>query len=217
MLVASNTSPILNLAIVGQLGLLRDQFGQVHIPQAVLDELRISEDLPGAETVRQAIKDDWIKVVQASEQNLAQVIGRDLDHGEAESIALALQLKADLILLDERDGRKVAKSVGLKVTGLFGVLLKARRGGKLASLRQAIDDLREKAGFRINPNLFSELQSLPEYQDSWKPPKRVGEAREQYGELSENLAHRRRARKLDLAPDVALPPPQIRRRGLRQL
>ena len=70
MLVVSNTSPILNLAIIGHLGLLRDQFGQVHIPQAVLDELRISEDLPGAETVRQAVKDDWIKVVQASEQNL---------------------------------------------------------------------------------------------------------------------------------------------------
>ncbi len=179
MRVVSNTSPVLNLAIIGQLTLLRQQFGEIQIPQAVLDELQISKDLPGSQSVRQAVKEGWIKVVPISEQTLAQVVGRDLDRGEAESIALALQLKSDLILLDERDGRKVAKSVGLTVTGLFGILLTARRTGKLASLRQAIDDLREKAGFRINPNLFSELQSLPEYQDGWKPLRRVEEAREQ--------------------------------------
>jgi predicted nucleic acid-binding protein len=217
MLVVSNTSPILNLAIIGQLGLLRNQFEQIHIPQAVLDELCISEDLPGVKAVRQAIKDDWIKIVQAREQNLAQAIGRDLDRGEAESIALALQLKADLILLDERDGRQVAKAIDLNVTGVFGVLLKARRAGRLVSLRQAIDDLREQAGFRIHPSLLAELQSLPEYQDSWKPRQRVAETRQQYGEPAKNWAHRRRARKVDLNLDANPPTSQTRRQGPRKL
>ena len=55
MLVVSNTSPILNLAIIGLLDLLRIQFGSVLVPEAVLDELRIDEDLEGNDLIRKAI------------------------------------------------------------------------------------------------------------------------------------------------------------------
>ena len=58
------------------------------------------------------------------------------------------------ILLDERDGRKVAKSLGLQVTGVLGILLKAKQSGELSSLQPIVEELTQKAGFRIAPELL---------------------------------------------------------------
>lgn len=80
-----------------------------------------------------------------------------LDRGEAEAIALAIDLKADWILLDEREGRKVAKSLGLKVTGILGILLRAKQLGQLQSLQSVLDGLVNKAGFRIAPELLAKI------------------------------------------------------------
>lgn len=157
MPVVSNTSPVLNLAIVGRLSLLREQFGEVWIPAAVLEELRVEEDLPGCRAVRGALEAGCLRVEEVKDQALAQVLQRDLDRGEAEAIALAVELKAERTLLDEREARRVAKSLGLKVTGVLGILLRAQRKGKLPSLREAMEELREKAGFRIRADLFAEL------------------------------------------------------------
>ena len=91
------------------------------------------------------------------------ILQRDLDPGEAEAIALALQKRADWLLLDERDARRVAKSLGLKVTGVLGILLRARLDGQLPSLREAMDQLRDLADFRISPALYTDiLQSAKE-------------------------------------------------------
>ena len=92
MPVVSNTSPILNLAIIDQLILLREQFGQIFIPPAVLRELRIGEDLPGSRAVYEAIEDGWTGVVDVEDMTLVQVLQRELDKGESEAIALALQM-----------------------------------------------------------------------------------------------------------------------------
>lgn len=180
MLVVSNTSTILNLAIIDQLALLREQCGQVHIPKAVIDELRVDEDLPGSHSVRDAIHAGWLKVENVRDQKLIRLLTRSLDNGEAEAIALALELKADLILLDERDARKEAKASSLNVTGVLGVLLKARRAGQLLSLRQAVQDVIHQAGFRIGAKLLTEIESLPEYQDDWKPEKKTREGGTRY-------------------------------------
>ncbi|MEM9009303.1 MAG: DUF3368 domain-containing protein, partial [Cyanobacteria bacterium P01_F01_bin.86] len=126
MPVVSNTSPILNLAIVGQLDLLRQQFGQIQVPPAVLDELKINEERPGSQPIQVAIAAGWIQVQPISNQSFVQLLRQTLDGGEAEAISLALELQAEWILLDERDGRKVAKSLGLQVTGVLGVLLRAK-------------------------------------------------------------------------------------------
>lgn len=157
MPVVSDTSPVLNLAIIGRLFLLRQQFGEIWIPSAVLEELRVGEDLPGSQRVREAIESGWLRVEEVKDWALVQVLQRDLDKGEAEAIALALQVKAEWTLLDEREGRRVAKSLGLKVTGVLGILLRAWREGELPSLRRAMEELREKAGFRIGAELFADL------------------------------------------------------------
>ena len=123
------------------------------IPGAVLEELRVEEDLPGTQEVRNALKIGWIRMVTVNHYPLVRAMQRDLDKGEAEAIALAIQVDADWVLIDEREGRKAAKSMDLKVVGVLGVLLKAKRDGKLESLKQAIDRLREKAGFYVRADL----------------------------------------------------------------
>lgn len=157
MPVVSNTSPILNLAIIGQLSLLHEQCGEMWIPPGVLDELRVEEDLPGSQAIREAMKAGWLHAKDVEDQVLVRVLQRDLDRGESEAIALAVQVKADWTLLDEREGRRVAKSLGLKVVGALGILLRARREGKLPSLRRAMEELQQEAGFRIGADLFAQL------------------------------------------------------------
>ena len=157
MPVVSNTSPVLNLAIIDRLSLLRQQFEEIWIPSAVLEEMRVEEDLPGSQAVRDAMEAGWLRVEEVKDRPLVQVLQRDLDKGEAEAVALALQMKAEWTLLDEREGRRVAKSLGLKVTGVLGILLRTWRKGELPSLRRAMEELREKAGFRIGAELFADL------------------------------------------------------------
>jgi uncharacterized protein len=157
MRIVSNTSTVLNLAIIGHLDLLRQQMDLVWVPPAVISELRVDTEMPGAAVVRQALQDGWLQVQPVKDLMLVTVLQRELDHGESEAIALALQMQADWLLLDERDGRRVAKSLSIKVTGVLGVLLRARREHQISSLAEAIMQLRLQAGFRIAPELESEI------------------------------------------------------------
>jgi predicted nucleic acid-binding protein len=157
MPVVSNTSPILNLAVIGRLSLLHDQFGEIWIPDAVLEELRIQEDLPGTQVIRQALKDKWMRIQEASDQSLVRVLRRDLDNGEEAAIALAVQVKAEWVLIDEKEGRNIAKSLGLKVAGILGILLRAQHEGRLPSLQTVMGQLRDVAGFRIGAELYADL------------------------------------------------------------
>ncbi len=157
MPTVSNTSSLLNLAIIGQLSLLHQQFGEVWIPPAVVEELRLDEGLPGCRALGEAIEAGWLKVEEVKNRSFVKMLQRDLDKGEAEAIVLALEEEADWMLLDERDGRRVAKSLGLKVTGVLGVLLRAKHEGHVRSLREVMKQLCEKAGFRIGPKLFADI------------------------------------------------------------
>jgi len=157
MPVVSNTSPIMNLAIIGELSLLRDQFGEVLIPGAVLEELRVEEELPGSQSVRNALKDGWIRIEPVKHRPLVRAMQRDLDKGEAEAIALAIEVNANWLLIDERDGRKAARSMKLNLVGVLGVLLKAKRNGKLNSLKKAMERLQAKAGFYVRADLYSAI------------------------------------------------------------
>ena len=157
MPVVSNTSPLLNLAIIDQLDLLRQQFGEILIPKAVLEELRVEEILPGSDHLGEALVAGWLQVREVNNPSLVQLLQRDLDRGESEAIALALLLDADWIILDERDGRRIAKSFGLQVTGILGVVIRASRNGQISSLPLVINQLREEAGFHIAQNLLSQI------------------------------------------------------------
>jgi len=107
MPVVSDTSPLLNLAIIERLSLLPKQFGEIYVPPAVLRELRLDEALPGCQAVRDALKAGWLRVSELENLSLVRVLRQDLDAGESAAIALALQLDAQRVLLDE-SGKVVA-------------------------------------------------------------------------------------------------------------
>ena len=157
MRVVSNTSPLLNLAIIDRLSLLRQQFPTIHIPSAVLDEFCLDTDLPGVPLLRAALDQGWMQVAEVHDQNVVRLLRRDLDHGEAAVIALALQEQADWTLLDEREGRRIARSFGLQVTGVIGILLRAYREREQSLLRHDILALQECAGFYISDALLSRI------------------------------------------------------------
>jgi predicted nucleic acid-binding protein len=155
MIVVSNTSPITNLATIGQLELLPKLYSQVIIPQAVYEEIVISgSGKPGAAEVQAA---SWIEVKKATDQTLVAKLELELDQGEAESIALSLELKADLVLLDERQGRKVGVRFGLNMIGLLGILIEAKRQGLIVQVQPLLEELRTKAGFWIGDKLYQQV------------------------------------------------------------
>ena len=94
MPVISNTSPLLNLAIIDHLFLLPEQFGQIYIPPAVFTELKINQDLPGSRALEAAVNQGWL-ISQAVENTLlVNLLRRDLHQGESEAIALAVECSA---------------------------------------------------------------------------------------------------------------------------
>ncbi|MBB6645375.1 DUF3368 domain-containing protein [Halobellus ruber] len=153
--VVSNTSPLLNLALIDRLDLLRTQFSAVTVPRRVWDELTEGED--GLDALRELRDDDFLTIVEVERSDLFVEVSHELDLGETAAICYAVEHGADLVLLDERDGRRVARRHDLEVTGVIGILL---RGAKIDSvdLEQELDALRE-AGFWISDDLYSRALS----------------------------------------------------------
>jgi predicted nucleic acid-binding protein len=161
MIIVSDTSPLINLAAVGQLDLLRQLYQHVILPQAIYDEVVIAgAGQPGAVEVKTAI---WIETRHVHDQALANVLLLELDRGEAEALALATELKADLLLIDESKGRAIAARLGLTHIGLLGVLVLAKQRGIIVAVKPILDDLIAKAGFWIGGDLYQRvLQAVSE-------------------------------------------------------
>ncbi len=134
--------------------MLRDLYAEIVVPPAVQGELS-----------RNAIQLDrsWIRVVAAQNQNEVAVLREQLDPGEAEAIVVAAELAADLLLVDEKRGRRIAIDRGLEVTGLLGVLAEAKARGLISRCQPVLDDMIRVAGFWIGDDLRSRyLQGLNE-------------------------------------------------------
>ena len=156
MVAVSNTSPISNLAIIGRLGLVREQFGTVLVPSVVRQELSRLRDSAAASVIGAAFADGWLRVTPLHGA-VPREIADGLYLGEAEAIALASEQRAVLVLLDDGDARQRAAEIGLRIIGVLGILLRAKQDGYISSLREEIRRLREDAHFFVAPKLESEL------------------------------------------------------------
>lgn len=109
MIVVSNTSPLTNLAAIGQFELLRKLYSEIHIADGVWDELNAYDQRwPGADEVESA---SWIHQHPVKNHLLVNILRRDLDRGESETIVLAEELGADMVFLDEKEGRHAAQCI----------------------------------------------------------------------------------------------------------
>jgi len=155
MIVVADASPLIALARVGRLELLRAVFGTLLLSEAVWSEVVESGlEKAGASELSQAI---WIERRKVNDAGLVALLRQNLGAGEAEAIALAREAGADLVLLDERIGRAAAKRLGLQVTGLVGVLIEARERGLLEDAEAVVNDLQQKAGFWLSEELHRML------------------------------------------------------------
>jgi predicted nucleic acid-binding protein len=157
MPAVSDTSPILGLSAIGLLQLLRNQFETVFIPHAVLDELKVESGFRGTSHVDQALKESWLQVCEIQNKPLAQALSLELDKGESESIALAVDLGMQILIMDETMGRERARAMGLQTIGVLGVLLHARKQKEIQSVRSAMQLLRQEIGFFISEDLFEQV------------------------------------------------------------
>lgn len=156
MIVVSNAGPLIALAKIEQFELLRELFGKLCIPQAVYDEVVvIGAGKAGANETRQGVG-NWIEVKKVKDLVMVKSLLTKLGKGESEAIALALEAKADLVLLDDYKARATAEFMGLNMTGTIGMLSRAQKKGLISDLRPLLDELRAK-GFRLSDKVYAEI------------------------------------------------------------
>ena len=150
MLIVADTSPLNYLILIESAEVLPRLYGRIIIPPEVLGELRHAGS-PQAVRVWCASTPQWLEVRTA----LTVDTTLPLDPGERAAIALAQELRADRLLIDERDGRAIAVRLGIPIAGTLAVLRDAATAG-LIDLRSAFDRLK-RTTFRASPTLFAEI------------------------------------------------------------
>ncbi|ERH06394.1 MAG: putative nucleic acid-binding protein, contains PIN domain protein [Halonotius sp. J07HN4] len=152
-LVVSDTSPLLNLALINRLDLLEAQFSGITVPTHVWTELTDGD--AGVDRLLALRNKGFLSIVEVDESELFTEIGHALDSGETAAICHAIAKDAHLVLIDESDGRRVARRHGLTVTGVIGILLRGANSGDVV-LEVELDALRD-AGFWISDQLYDKV------------------------------------------------------------
>ncbi len=153
-IVVSDTSPIPALAHLGTLDLLPKMFGEVLIPPAVARELEAPRPRFKPVTVREM---EFAKIQAPQNRETIAELLASLEPGEAEALALAIEIRADAILIDEAAGRAVAIQRGLAPLGVLGILLRAKQRGLIHELKPLLDQLQNELGFFISVELRLEV------------------------------------------------------------
>jgi len=154
----SNSTPLIHLARIGRLDLLRLVFGEVLVPAAVLAEVRPR----GGVTVEEALRAAWL--IEAAPADLRRTDGLEQrlgGRGEAETIALAIERSPAVALIDERAAREVCRELGIAVRGTLGVLLAAKTLGHIVSVRPILDKLRA-TGFWLDDGTLQAVLEIAE-------------------------------------------------------
>jgi predicted nucleic acid-binding protein len=151
-------------SFLGHLHLLHQLYGTVLIPEAVYRELTDpSFPVAGAAEVRTLV---WIQTRAVSNRTLVEALSNELDIGEAEAIALAVEVQAKQILMNERRGRLVATRLNLRPTGILGILVEAKNRGLVAKVKPLLDALVNEAGFWVAEPLYNRVLQLVHEIDS---------------------------------------------------
>ncbi|MCA1784394.1 MAG: DUF3368 domain-containing protein [Desulfobacteraceae bacterium] len=156
MVVISNSSPIIHLAKIGRLNLLERLYSRILVPEKVY--LECTDTVHYHKEVELIAQSAWIERQLIEDDRLFNLLYAEIDAGEAEALVLALEQKADLLLLDDQEARSMARKLGLPVTGTLGVLLKAKNEGMINSFAEDLQKL-QRSGFWLSQNLVNTLLS----------------------------------------------------------
>ncbi|MFO7658516.1 MAG: DUF3368 domain-containing protein [Bacteroidales bacterium] len=139
-IIISDTSCLIILYKIGELELLKALSGKVVITKTIKKEF--GKSLP-----------DWIKIKSPSDNHYQHILEMDLDPGEASAIALSLETDNAILIIDDLKGRKVAERLGLRYSGTFGLILRAKQQGIVTSIRPTLNKIRE-TNFRFSESLY---------------------------------------------------------------
>lgn len=143
--VVSDSTCLIALERIGRLPLLPALIAKVVVPEAVNDEV-------GWEA-------QWLHVQSVQDRALVGALSAEVDPGEAEAIALAVELGGERLILDDKKGRRAATRLGIAFTGTVGLIVRAKREGLLDQARPVLDDLME-VGFHLTPALYQTALKL---------------------------------------------------------
>lgn len=154
MIVVADATPLIALAKIEKLPLLKQLFGTIYIPPAVYAEVVTNApQRPGASEVRRAT---WIETTPLQEISRLRYLRIELDPGEAEALVLAEELQADWVLLDESKARHMAEALDLSYVGTVGLLLFAKRRGYITTVRSLLDELCAK-DFHLSDKIYQSI------------------------------------------------------------
>lgn len=160
MVVISNTACMSALARIGELRILQQLFGEVIIPNAVLLELLELRTF-GLDTSCFS-KSDWLKTKEPhSSKLLAGLLSNQkIDIGEAFAIALAVELKANWLILDDLNARQIATGLQINITGLGGILIQAKKSELISHIKPLLDRCISEANFRLSLPVYDKILQL---------------------------------------------------------
>jgi predicted nucleic acid-binding protein len=153
-LIVADSSALIALASIRKLDLLPALYGKVAIPDAVYEEVSRGVGRPAAEEIQAA---EWVERRTVGNLALVESLRRELGPGESEAIVLAVELSAELLLIDEKRGRAAARRLGIRITGVLGAMVEAKARGIVPSVRDLIDTLAVATPFRIGASLRREI------------------------------------------------------------
>jgi predicted nucleic acid-binding protein len=139
MIVVSNATPIITLASINRVDILRHFFEKIYIPQAVYNEIK-SKRAYGY----QEIEDDFFEIITIQDSFAQDILLNDLDLGEAQTIVLAKELNADIVLIDETIGYNIARSQCLNVKRTLSFLIVAKERGLIDEVKPLLDEMIDK-------------------------------------------------------------------------
>lgn len=142
MKVVSNATPIISLATINQLSLLQKLFGKIYVPKAVYKEIKVKEAFG-----YQEIDSEYFQIAEITGKKYLGFLLNDLDLGEAEAILLSTEIDADVLIIDERLGYKMAKSQKINAIGTLSVLLMAKQQGLIENVKPLLDEMIQKGSW----------------------------------------------------------------------
>lgn len=148
--VVLDSTCLIALEKIDRIDLLPGLFTHLYAPPAVAEEFGISLQ--------------WLTVIPVSNQLSVTVLRTQLDRGEAEALVLATELPADRVVLDDKKARRIAVTLGLRVIGTVGIVLRAKHAGIIRACRPVLEALGD-AGFHMSGSLFAEALRLADEDD----------------------------------------------------
>ena len=161
MTIISDTTPIISLIKINRLDLLEKLFGEILIPEAVFRELTTNVLFASEAEIVKSSK--FLKVSPIQNKKSLEILqaASGLDDGESEAIILADELKSEVLIIDERRGRKVAKNLGISITGTIGILIQAQNEKMISAdeMKKCLDFLKH-SNIKLSDSLIQEALSM---------------------------------------------------------